>query len=124
VVTCWRVPQEIRTVSWYATAAVQRIKVCRNVSPNLYRRISLIAVHLDTASKTITTTTKPASFPSLLRQKRSMLQTVEKSDFENQAMSKTDCPECGAKEVRFSAVQLRSADEGSTIFYHCKCGNR
>ncbi|KAF5872341.1 putative dna-directed rna polymerase i subunit [Botrytis fragariae] len=79
---------------------------------------------LDTASQTIETRTKEASFPSVLRQKRSVVQTVEKSDYENQAMSKTPCPECGAKEVRFTAVQLRSADEGSTIFYNCTCGNK
>lgn len=81
-------------------------------------------VRLDTASKTIITRTKEASFPSVLRQKRSVVQTVEKADYDSQAMSKTPCPECGAKEVRFTAVQLRSADEGSTIFYNCTCGHK
>ena len=78
----------------------------------------------DTASKTITTSTKASSFPSLLRQKRSAIQTIERSDMKNEAVISVTCPECGRKEVRYSAVQLRSADEGSTIFYSCDCGNK
>ena len=78
----------------------------------------------DTASKTITTTTKASSFPSLLRQKRSAVQTVERSDMQNETVIQQTCPECGRMEVRYSAVQLRSADEGSTIFYTCDCGHK
>lgn len=29
------------------------------------------------------------------------------------------CPECRAKEVRYTTLQLRGADEGSTMFYFC-----
>jgi len=29
------------------------------------------------------------------------------------------CPKCGAKEVGFYTVQLRSVDEGQTVFYEC-----
>eukprot|EP00050_Salpingoeca_kvevrii_P021863 m.116754 g.116754 ORF g.116754 m.116754 type:complete len:158 (+) comp9510_c0_seq3:523-996(+) len=32
------------------------------------------------------------------------------------------CPECGAEEMTFHTAQLRSADEGQTVFYSCKCG--
>ncbi|KAN0096309.1 Transcription factor S-II (TFIIS) domain containing protein [Hyaloscypha variabilis] len=78
----------------------------------------------DTASKAITTSTKASSFPSLLRQKRSAIQTIERSDMKNEAVISVPCPECGRKEVRWSAVQLRSADEGSTIFYTCDCGHK
>lgn len=42
----------------------------------------------------------------------------------NEAVIQVTCPECGRKEVRYSAVQLRSADEGSTIFYTCDCGHK
>jgi DNA-directed RNA polymerase I subunit RPA12 len=42
----------------------------------------------------------------------------------NEAVIQVTCPECGRKEVRYSAVQLRSADEGSTIFYSCDCGHK
>lgn len=37
------------------------------------------------------------------------------------------CPAvgCEAKEVEFYTLQLRSADEGSTVFYECpQCGHR
>lgn len=39
-----------------------------------------------------------------------------------EARTDQTCPKCGRLEVRFSAVQLRSADEGSTIFFTCDCG--
>ncbi|KAI9052987.1 hypothetical protein LZ554_003258 [Drepanopeziza brunnea f. sp. 'monogermtubi'] len=78
----------------------------------------------DTASKSITTTSQPSSFPSLLRQKRSEIQQVERGDLQNEATIKVTCTECGRDEVRYTAVQLRSADEGSTIFYMCECGNK
>ncbi|KNC51986.1 uncharacterized protein AMSG_08236 [Thecamonas trahens ATCC 50062] len=29
------------------------------------------------------------------------------------------CPECNAPQMLFHTAQLRSADEGQTIFYHC-----
>ncbi|TVY73191.1 DNA-directed RNA polymerase I subunit [Lachnellula suecica] len=80
------------------------------------------AENKDTASKTITTTTKASSFPSLLRQKRSAIQTVEQSDMENTVKIAMTCEKCGRKEVTYSSVQLRGADEGSTIFYTCDCG--
>lgn len=32
------------------------------------------------------------------------------------------CPKCGNEEMYYRAVQLRSADEGQTIFYECDCG--
>ena len=37
------------------------------------------------------------------------------------------CPKCGNPEMFFYTMQLRSVDEGSTVFYECvdpKCGNK
>lgn len=39
------------------------------------------------------------------------------------AKIKMDCPQCGNKEMLYNTAQLRSADEGQTVFYTCdKCG--
>lgn len=80
---------------------------------------------IDTSSKTVITTTKPSAFPSALRQKLSSVQQVEQSDRQNEATINNPCPECGNPEMKYYAVQLRGADEGSTIFYSCeKCGHK
>ncbi|KAJ9148890.1 hypothetical protein NKR23_g4547 [Pleurostoma richardsiae] len=78
----------------------------------------------DSASKTIVTRSKPSDFPSFLRQKLSTVQTVRRHEVETEARADVTCQKCGRTEVRFSAVQLRSADEGTTIFYTCDCGNK
>ncbi|KAI5917780.1 hypothetical protein F4810DRAFT_716104 [Camillea tinctor] len=70
------------------------------------------------------TQSKPSDFPSLLRQKLSTTQSVERHKIQTEAYTNETCDQCGRTEVRFSAVQLRSADEGSTIFYTCECGHK
>ncbi|KAI4293292.1 DNA-directed RNA polymerase I subunit RPA12 [Pancytospora philotis] len=32
------------------------------------------------------------------------------------------CPKCGSRQMEYSTAQLRSADEGQTVFYSCSCG--
>ena len=88
------------------------------------RNLGIYIVHqiLDTSSKTVVTKTKDSAFPSELRLKRSKIQTIERSDRMNEATIEHTCPECGRKEMRYYTVQLRSADEGSTVFYNCECG--
>eukprot|EP00123_Amoebidium_parasiticum_P012751 comp21551_c2_seq1/m.30053 comp21551_c2_seq1/g.30053 ORF comp21551_c2_seq1/g.30053 comp21551_c2_seq1/m.30053 type:complete len:122 (-) comp21551_c2_seq1:397-762(-) len=42
---------------------------------------------------------------------------------EKAATINEQCPECGHREMSFHTMQLRSADEGQTVFYTClKCG--
>ncbi|KAK2745492.1 DNA-directed RNA polymerase I core subunit rpa12 [Onygenales sp. PD_40] len=79
----------------------------------------------DTASKTITSESKANAFPSALRSKRSAVQTLTAADRKGDAIVQQACPECDHPEMRFYTLQLRSADEGSTVFYSCdKCGHK
>ncbi|KIW01923.1 uncharacterized protein PV09_06764 [Verruconis gallopava] len=80
----------------------------------------------DTSAKTIVTVSKPTSFPSKLRDKLSGdVQAVGESSKDNEQEASEPCEKCGAYEVRFHTLQIRSADEGSTVFYTChKCGHK
>ncbi|KAK0714987.1 hypothetical protein B0H67DRAFT_230649 [Lasiosphaeris hirsuta] len=79
----------------------------------------------DHPARIITTKTKPSDFPSLLRQKLSIVQTVERYNIQTERIdSNTDCPKCGIRGIRYSEVQQRGADEGSTILFNCDCGER
>ncbi|RKP23585.1 hypothetical protein SYNPS1DRAFT_24346 [Syncephalis pseudoplumigaleata] len=61
------------------------------------------------------------AFNSPLKLKRMLVQQTKKR--ETAATIKEKCPKCGAPEMSFHTMQLRSADEGQTIFYNCvKCG--
>ncbi|KYK59275.1 hypothetical protein DCS_00405 [Drechmeria coniospora] len=78
----------------------------------------------DTGSKTIVTKSKPSDFPSALRQKlHSSVQTVERHNIQTETSVFERCPSCGREEVKYTTVQLRGADEGSTVIYSCECGN-
>ncbi|KAH9994510.1 DNA-directed RNA polymerase I kDa polypeptide [Russula vinacea] len=56
----------------------------------------------------ITTHSHPDAFPSSLRQLRKTMTKVTET-----------CPECGHMEAYSKEIQMRSADEGSTILYTC-----
>jgi DNA-directed RNA polymerase I subunit RPA12 len=78
----------------------------------------------DTSSKTVVTVSKPTAFPSALRAKRSEVQTLSEDDVNTTSVIAQRCEECGREEVRYYTQQLRSADEGSTVFYECDCGHK
>jgi DNA-directed RNA polymerase I subunit RPA12 len=76
----------------------------------------------DTSAKVVTSQSKPNAFPSALRQKHSEVQTVNTEELQVEAVITKTCPQCGRTEMFYHEKQLRSADEGSTIFYRCECG--
>jgi len=78
----------------------------------------------DTSSKIITSISKPSAFPSVLHDKHSTVQSINAEELEMEAIIAKDCPDCGRKEMFYHTKQLRSADEGSTVFYRCECGYR
>lgn len=75
--------------------------------------------------KVVTTTSKDA-FPSILKSNRSVVKTrINKDDLDEGATIKEKCPQCGNEEMSYHTLQLRSADEGLTVFYTCtKCNYR
>jgi DNA-directed RNA polymerase I subunit RPA12 len=78
----------------------------------------------DTGAHTVLTQSKPSDFPSQLRQKlQSSVQAVERHNVQTETVVRETCPKCGAEEVKYTTLQLRSADEGSTVIYICDCGN-
>ncbi|KAI9598967.1 hypothetical protein BDF19DRAFT_429671 [Syncephalis fuscata] len=69
----------------------------------------------------VVTKSSENAFNSPLKLKRMLVQQTNKR--EKAATIKEKCPKCGAPEMSFHTMQLRSADEGQTIFYNCvKCG--
>ena len=52
------------------------------------------------------------------------MQEVGEADIQADATINLPCEKCGNEEVRFYTQQLRSADEGTTVFYSCPaCGH-
>jgi DNA-directed RNA polymerase I subunit RPA12 len=93
-------------------------------SANLIPMLRLL--YTDTSSKVVITTSKPDAFPSTLRTRlKTDLQEVAEGGVQTDVGTKETCGKCGSDDARYYELQLRSADEGSTIFYTCQqCGNK
>ncbi|OQO09421.1 hypothetical protein B0A48_04819 [Cryoendolithus antarcticus] len=79
-----------------------------------------------TAPHTIVTHSKPDAFPSSLRDRlRTDVREVAEGEIQQDALIDVPCEKCGNPQTRYYTRQLRSADEGSTVFYTCvKCGHK
>lgn len=77
----------------------------------------------------IITRSQSNAFPSSLRQKRALVQSHlnPNDDQDGKAAPLMDeiCPKCSNPQMKYHTLQLRSADEGTTVFYECpKCGHK
>ncbi|KAF4123201.1 hypothetical protein GMORB2_6751 [Geosmithia morbida] len=80
----------------------------------------------DNKLQTYSSESSSNNFPSELRDRRGVVQ-ASKPMASTDTWSYTDmqCPKCHAAQVQYTNLQLRGADEGSTLFYFCPgCGER
>ena len=107
------------------SSAGHRIEVSRLLMSQAFRSDDNVLIRAsDAPSKTITSESKVSAFPSALRSKRSAVRTLTRDDHKTEAVIAQTCPSCGREEMRYYTLQLRSADEGSTVFFSCDCGHK
>lgn len=61
----------------------------------------------------VVTQSLPRSRPHWIQEEQ------EEQHMEKHATIEEPCPKCGNPELLFYTMQLRSVDEGSTVFYEC-----
>ncbi|KAL4955784.1 transcription factor S-II-domain-containing protein, partial [Aspergillus filifer] len=118
-----------RTTASKATMVVQFCKSCGNLLDDSFNEIlecEMCGRKAKNTSLNHTQTLTSENFPSRLRNKlKSYTQQFTKETVGSRPHIELDCPKCPSKDVTYAQVQMRSADEGTTIFYNCsKCGNR
>jgi DNA-directed RNA polymerase I subunit RPA12 len=95
-------------------------KCCNTLNPSEYREACYDRnpTAVDEWPASTQTFSKPNAFPSALRTKRSGVQTPHE-DIETWAKTAEHCPACDSSETNLREMQLRGADEGSTVFFRC-----
>ncbi|KAJ8126052.1 hypothetical protein O1611_g7587 [Lasiodiplodia mahajangana] len=69
--------------------------------------------------------TTSSAFPSKLRSQLSLIGSKQMNSKLAWPVINEPCEKCTAKETSYTTLQLRGADEGTTVFYYCRqCGHR
>ncbi|KAL7646827.1 UNVERIFIED_CONTAM: hypothetical protein RMT77_002083 [Armadillidium vulgare] len=67
----------------------------------------------------------PASYYDYLKKNKKDQKKRRKDESAGQMDKDRECGKCGHQGMSYTTMQLRSADEGQTVFYFCpKCKNR
>ena len=78
-------------------------------------------MHTDLPSLTVITRSEDKPTPKWLDAEKVMSEVTGPA----RATVEETCPKCGNPEMDYYTLQLRSADEGQTVFYECeKCGHK
>mmetsp|Transcript_26690 Transcript_26690/g.53213 ORF Transcript_26690/g.53213 Transcript_26690/m.53213 type:complete len:127 (+) Transcript_26690:50-430(+) len=77
--------------------------------------------HLNALSSLPVTTTKstPRSVPNWAKSDEEQAASLAMASGPSRATVEEPCVKCGAPEVAYYTLQLRSVDEGQTVFYEC-----
>ncbi|KAI0523853.1 hypothetical protein F5B22DRAFT_420664 [Xylaria bambusicola] len=72
-----------------------------------------------------TTVTTSSAFPSKLRSQLSLIGSKQVTSKLGWPVINEPCEKCTAKETSYTTLQLRGADEGTTVIYYChQCGHQ
>ncbi|RLN53391.1 hypothetical protein BBJ29_004275 [Phytophthora kernoviae] len=78
-------------------------------------------LYQDLPSLTVVTQSEEKPLPKWLDAEKVMSEVTGPA----RATVEETCPKCGNLEMDYYTLQLRSADEGQTVFYECKkCGHK
>lgn len=75
--------------------------------------------------KEVVTTSKKMTPQRWLESAEEKKKRLKQKDEADQATVSETCPKCNHERASFYTMQLRSADEGQTVFYTClKCAHK
>ena len=93
--------------------------VLPEVNPIVCTTCSLQCNYEDLPNLEVVTQSNPRDPPSALQTNRGKDDEDDERQQRHRATVDEPCPKCGHPQLEFYLMQLRSADEGQTVFYEC-----
>ena len=102
----------------------QLMQVCTSRSHiHIYKCLFCLCIDFDPKSLIVQTTADPKPEHQWVIDLRKEMERLNNNTHENKederATVDEDCPKCGFGKASFYTMQLRSVDEGQTVFYTC-----